>query len=276
VTLLVGVLCSNGVVIAADRQATHGAMGQQTVGQSVTKVQVIRDEALYATSGHKGLGQQLCAIVEGRQPEFKNQGYDRNIVKLQEAFRPIIDAGFKTASHAAGVIGHNVAASDCMCGGLLAAGFKDGLKLIEITPQLAVEYMTNDLPFISMGSGKPSADPFLGFLRKVYWPIKLPTIQEGALAAYWTIQHAIDMKIFGVGFGIDVFIVEVVSKHSGKPGKPPDTIFKARKLDDAELAEHEGFMKAAEEALRGVREAMIAPPAPQAPAETPPTLKSQN
>jgi Proteasome subunit len=274
VTLLVGVLCSNGVVIAADRQATHGAMGQQTVGQAVTKVQVIHDEALYATSGHKGLGQQLCAIVEGKQPEFKNQGYDRNIVKLQEAFRPIIDAGFKTASHAAGVIGHNVAASDCMCGGLLAAGFKDGLKLIEITPQLAVEYMTNDLPFISMGSGKLSADPFLGFLRKVYWPIKLPTIQEGALAAYWTIQHAIDMKVSGVGFGVDVFIIEAVVKPTGKPGKPPDTTFKARKLDDAELAEHEGFMKAAEEALRGVREAMTAPPAPQAPVETPPTLKA--
>jgi Proteasome subunit len=70
VTLLVGVLCSNGVVIAADHQATHGGMGQQTVGQSVTKVQVINGEALYATSGHKGLGQQLHAIVERKQPEF--------------------------------------------------------------------------------------------------------------------------------------------------------------------------------------------------------------
>jgi 20S proteasome alpha/beta subunit len=275
VTLLVGVLCSNGAVIAADRQATHGAMGQHTVGQSVTKVQVLHGEALYATSGHKGLGQQLCAIVDGKQPEFKNQAYDRTIVKLQESLRPIIDAGFKTATNAAGVIGHSVAASDCMCGGLLAAGFKDGLKLIEITPQLAVEYMTTDLPFISMGSGKLSADPFLGFLRKVYWPMKLPTLPEGALAAYWTIQHAIDMKVFGVGFGVDVFVVELVTAPSSKPGKIPETIFKARKLDDAELAEHEGFMKAAEEALRGVRDAMTAAPAPQAPAETPPTLIAQ-
>ena len=207
-TLLVGVLCSNGAVIAADRQATHGALGQQTVGQSVTKVQVIRGEALYATSGHKGLGQQLCAIVEGKQQEFKNQGYDRNIAKLQEALRPVIDAGFQTAKHAAAVIGNAAAASDCLCGGLLAAGFKDGLKLVEITPQVAVEYLTSDMPFISMGSGKASADPFLGFLQKVYWAKNLPTIQEGALAAYWTIQHAIDMKVTGVGFSVDVFILE--------------------------------------------------------------------
>jgi 20S proteasome alpha/beta subunit len=261
VTLLVGVLCSNGAVIAADRQATHGALGQQTVGQSVTKVQVIRGEALYATSGHKGLGQQLCAIVDGKQQEFKNQGYDRNIAKLQEALRPLIDAGFQTARQAVGVIGNAAAASDCVCGALLAGGFKDGLKLVEITPQAAVEYMTPDMPFITMGSGKASADPFLGFLRKVFWPTKLPTIQEGALAAYWTIQHAIDMKVSGVGFSADVFIVE-----------PADKICKARKLDDAEVAEHAEFMKASEEALRGVREALTKPPASPAPAEVPPAF----
>jgi hypothetical protein len=137
---------------------------------------------------------------------------------------------------------------DSLCGGLLAAGFKDGLRLVEIAPQVAVEYMTKDLPFISMGSGKPSADPFLGFLRNVFWPSDLPTIQEGALAAYWTIRHAIDMKVFGVGFDVDVFTVQLAAKT-----------FTARQLDDAELAEHIDFIKEAEQALRGVRESMIAP-----------------
>jgi hypothetical protein len=80
-------------------------LGQQTVGQSVIKVQVINGEALYATSGHKGLGQQLHAIVERKQPEFKNHGYASNIVKLQEAARPILEAGFQTARQAAGVLG---------------------------------------------------------------------------------------------------------------------------------------------------------------------------
>jgi 20S proteasome alpha/beta subunit len=264
VTLLVGVLCSNGVVIAADRQATHGAMGQMTVGQSVTKVQVLNGEALYATSGHKGLGQQLCAIVNGKQPEFKNQRYDANIVKLQDALRPVVNGALNTAGMAARVLGQAVAMNDAVCGGLLAAGFKDGLKLVEITPQVAVEYMTPDLPFISMGSGKPSADPFLGFLQKVYWSTMLPTVQEGALAAYWTVQHAIDMKVPGVGFSVDVFVVE-----------PKAKTFIARQLDEAEVREHTDFMKAAEEALRGVRDTMTATSATQAPAETPPTLDPQ-
>jgi 20S proteasome alpha/beta subunit len=262
VALLVGVLCSNGIVIAADRQATHGAMGQMTVGQSVTKIQVIRGEALYATSGHKGLGQQLCAIVEGKQPEFKNQRYDANINKVQQALRPLVDSAFNTAAIAARVIGNAAAAPDSICGGLLAAGFKDGLKLVEITPQVAVECMTGDMPFVSMGSGKPSADLFLGFLQKVFWPTELPNVQEGALAAYWTIQHAIDMKVAGVGFSVDVFTVE----PSGKS-------YAARKLDDTEVAEHAEFMRASEESLRRVRQDLTAVPAGEPPVEAPPTLK---
>jgi len=72
------------------------------------------------------------------------------------------------------------------------------------------------------------------------------------------------MKVFGVGFDVDVFTVE-----------PSAKTFIARKLDDAELAEHVDFMKEAEQALRGVREAMTAPPAAEAPVETPPTLDPQ-
>lgn len=257
-TLLVGVLCSNGAVIAADRQATQGALGQQTVGQPVTKVQVVRGEALYATSGSSGLGQQLGAIVARQQQEFANEGYDLHITKLQAALRPIIEAGFQTARNAAGVLG-NAVAGDCICGGLLAAVFKDGLKLIEITPQVTVEYMTPDTPFITMGSGKASADLFLGFLRKVFWPTALPTIQEGALAAYWTVQHAIDMRVPGVGFGVDVFVVE-----------PSDKSYKARRLDDAEVTEHADFVRAAEEAMRGVRETLTEPPEASAPVPEPP------
>jgi len=271
VTLLVGVLCSNGVVIAADRQATHGALGQQTVGQSVTKVQVLGGQALYATSGHKGLGQQLGAVVDAKHQEFKNQSYHAHITKLQEALRKVTDPAFTTAKLAAGVVGHNAAASDAICGGLLAAGFKDGLKLIEITPQVAVELMTEDMPFISTGSGKSSADTFLGFLRKVYWPKQLPSLEEGALAAYWTVQHAIEMKVQGVGFATDVFTV--VPKPSGRDGR--EVVYVARQLDEAELKEHGGLIEAAEEALRGVRKAMNAPAA-EVPVEKPPTLNNDN
>jgi hypothetical protein len=72
------------------------------------------------------------------------------------------------------------------------------------------------------------------------------------------------MKVPGVGFSVDVFTVESKAKT-----------FIARQLDQAEVAEHTDFMKAAEEALRGVRDTMTGPSSTQAPAEAPPTLNPQ-
>jgi hypothetical protein len=82
------------------------------------------------------------------------------------------------------------------------------------------------------------------------------------LAAYWTIQHTIDMKVAGVGFSVDVFTVE----PSGKS-------YAARKLDDTEVADHAEFMRTSEEALRRVRHDLTAVPAGEPPVEAPPTLK---
>lgn len=73
------------------------------------------------------------------------------------------------------------------------------------------------------------------------------------------------MKVSGVGFSVDVFIVE-----------PIDKVYRARQLDDAEVDEHADFMKASEEALRGVREALTKPPASQTTSEAPPTLQAQD
>ena len=72
------------------------------------------------------------------------------------------------------------------------------------------------------------------------------------------------MKVAGVGFSVDVFVVA-----------PSDKTYKARKLDDAEVADHADFIKASEEALCGVREALTKSPATQGPTETPPTLNQK-
>src|ERR1700732_1580079 len=236
-------------------------MGQMTVGQSVTKVRIVKGDSLFASSGHNGLGQQLAGIIDDKRPEFTNQPYDKSITKLQDHLRPLINKTLETAGLAARVLGPQIAQSDAICHSLLAAPFKDGLKLVEITPQVGVECMSAQVPFISMGSGKNSADPFLGFLRKVYWPAGLPTVPEGALAAYWTIKHSIDMKVLGVGFDVDVFVVESDGNKS----------FAARQLDDAEVAEHNDFITASEDALRTLRSQM-APSGSAAPAISPPPV----
>lgn len=249
-TLLIGVLCTDGVVIASDRQATHGGMGVMTVGQPVTKASIIGDNALFATSGHHGLGQQLEGAVTKLHATFATGTYHERITTVQNAFRQIIIPALNTAAAAGHVFGPQVAMQDAMCGCLLAATFQDGMKLIEFTPQAAVEFMTPELPFISMGSGKATADPFLGFLMSVFWPSKVPSVIDGTLVAYWTVQHAIDMKVLGVGFEPDVFRIEFQDGRA-----------KAKKLDSDDLGEHREFIAAAKKELGALRQRITNEPA---------------
>jgi 20S proteasome alpha/beta subunit len=240
-TLLVGVLCSNGAVIAADRQLTHGAMGALTVGQAATKVHILDKKILFGSSGHVGLGQQLLACIQKKRKELETYAYHQLIVDIQKDMRTIVDPAWQTATKAAQIVGAQVALQDCVCHSLFAAHFKDGPRLVEITPQVSVECLSADSPFVALGSGKQVADPFLGFLRRIYWASRLPTVNEGALAAIWTIEHAIEMKVLGVGFGVDVFVLE-----------PKDKGYTAKQLDEAELMEPHDFIRAAEDALRQV------------------------
>jgi hypothetical protein len=261
-TLLIGILCSDGAVIAADRQASHGALGTTTVGQQVTKVSIIGPDVLFACSGRVGMGQQFEAFITQLRDDnyFVQNKYSIAIGRVQQHFRPIVEGAFKTAGAAIHVLGQQAAQSDCICGGLLAAPFKDGMKLVEISPQIAVEFLTPSLSFISMGSGKLSADPFLGFLKSIFWPDRLPSVRESTLAAYWTIKLATDLRVSGVGMGTDIFVLEQSS----------DT-WTARALDQNETSEHDIFIETCQSSLRAVASTLSgASPEPGAAEPTPP------
>jgi 20S proteasome alpha/beta subunit len=206
-TLLVGIYCKQGAVLAADKQASHGTPGQFTVGQPTTKIKALGDSILFASSGPIGLGQQLCHIVEADQKEIPNRNYHSYATLAQKKFREIVDPAFQTAAHAIRVIGQ-VAQSDSVCGSLLAARFKDGIKLIEISPQCGVEHLTDTLPFVCLGTGKSNADPFLRYIWSVFFDKRQPNLNEAVLAAYWTVKVGIDLKSFGVGFDVDVFVLD--------------------------------------------------------------------
>jgi 20S proteasome alpha/beta subunit len=104
-TLLVGIVCDGGAVIAADRQASHGVFGNATVGHQVSKISTIGGNTLFASSGPVGLNQQFSSILQGELAQFKNRNYAGLAILLQKKIREILDPAFQTAGHAARVIG---------------------------------------------------------------------------------------------------------------------------------------------------------------------------
>jgi hypothetical protein len=123
VTLLVGILSTEGVVIATDRQVTHGALGSVTVAQAGSKVEIIAGQALYASAGPISVGQQIHAAMQKRQPTFGGQTCAEAVPQAQADIRAILNPAFETANKAKAVMGQ-LALTDVLSSGFLAAKFK--------------------------------------------------------------------------------------------------------------------------------------------------------
>src|SRR5262249_21010941 len=76
--------------------------------------------------------------------------------------------------------------------------------LFHFDQQGSAELATEDLPFVSIGSGQIIADPFLAFIRRLFWKDEPPSIEQGVFAAVWAIQHAIETNAGGVGPPIQI------------------------------------------------------------------------
>lgn len=261
-TLLVGILCSNGVVMASDRQVTHGALGLRTVGHPGTKIHVLEEEAgnaprtLFGTSGSVGLGQQFEEILKVSRARMRGEKYGLVSVELQKRLRDPMAAAANAAQAMVPIVGHQAAQPGALCGALLATTFADGLKLIEISPSGGFEYLTRDVPFVCMGSGKQNADPMLRFFWAILWPEQLPSVQEGILAAHLTITTVTELRTEGVGMGLDVFTIQ-----PGRDSKGKESLIAAQ-VEKEKTAEHDSFHVSIREAIKGVRDKLagVAPP----------------
>jgi 20S proteasome alpha/beta subunit len=259
VTLIVGIKCSDGIVMGADGAATYAALQQQqlqpTIKQAVMKLQVLSDRVILGSSGPVGLAQLHHAEISHLWEHGALSGK-----KCHEA-RPILtkailknaEPALRVAAVAKDVLGP-VALADAMCHTLIALPINKQPCLIQFSPQGASEEASDDLPFVSIGSGQTTADPFLAFLRKTFWPTKLPNLPEGTLAAVWTLRHAID---FAPGFIADPTRIAVLEKKTGD--------WKARMLSEQEKNDHEQMIVEMIKYIGKFPESMTAPTEPPPP-----------
>jgi len=70
------------------------------------------------------------------------------------------------------------------CKFLVGIGLRESACLFQFNEVGAPEEVA-EIPFVAFGSGQPIADPFLGFLNRVLWTGRKPTVAEGRLAAIW-------------------------------------------------------------------------------------------
>jgi len=258
VTLIIGVLCSDGVVMGADGAATLGNLGHSTVLQPVKKLNKIDNSVIIATSGAVGLGQRIGGSVNRHwtSGQLRTLPSFDFMTQVRELIGPPLVREMEYAAQAAKVLGMGVASQSAIALTMLAAPIENQIRLYQFDQTGAPEEATEHLPFIAIGSGQPLADPFLAFLRQIFWKDSIPNLSEGVLATVWSLQHAIRTNTGGVAEPIQLMTLQ-------KDGHGTPVI---KEFESAELAEHVEAVKAAELHLGAFRDKQ-----PEQPPTTPPT-----
>ena len=97
-----------------------------------------------------------------------------------------------------------------------------------------------------MGSGQLIVDPFLAFLRSVFWKNKSPKLREGIFLTLWALLHACEVNPGGINEPIKIAILE------SKKGQ----LF-ARFLTEDELDEHRNMIESATNHMASFRDVVL-------------------
>ena len=225
-TVVIGLRCSDGVVIGADSSATFGPNPQmRTIEQAVQKVFVIEDRYILAGTGEIGLCQRFAEAI--KQAHNKNQFRGSHI----EVGKAICKAGREDFA--------STGVQMNLFGGLVAFPVQKETHLCEFAVKdLQPEWKEGKMWFSSMGSGQPITDPFLALIRRVFFKDSVPNVTEGIFVTAWALQHAIELNPGGINGPPQI---ATLRNTDNKPV--------AKVVDDAELQEHIANVEGAEEHL---------------------------
>lgn len=260
VTLIIGIRCTDGIVMAADGAATLGSSGNVTAQQcTLKKLSVFRDQLIVGVAGHIGLGQQVRAALE---ESFAGDGFPGRAEiamrtmrdRMWRVVQPELEAAaFRNRTTGDGTAG--AAAEVCT----LAALVLDGRPhLVQFNEQCSPELASESLPWVAIGSGGPTADPFVGFIRRVVWTSPEPSIELGIFSAVWALRHAELTGANGIAGPFQVCVLE-----SARDG------WMAHELSRDDLVAHEEAIGAAEQNLREWRGGFTSRPGSKTPPPPP-------
>lgn len=187
-TTILGIVCKDGVVMAADRQITAG--GSLVVGKTYRKVVQVNDYLIGSWTGGLADAQRLSKLIaaELRLKELKSKSRP-TVKQAANLVSAITYAQIRQPSMIPSIVG------------MLVGGFdEDGsTKLFSISPGGSIieveDYDAN------MGSGMPFV---LGLLERLYK--KGLTIEEGIELAKEALKSSTQRDV-GSGYGIDIFAI---------------------------------------------------------------------
>ncbi len=238
-TVVVGVLCTDGAVIGTDSSATCGSLVQHTTEQQVHKIDIVHDEVIVAGTGEIGLSQRFVEIVESL---YKKKHFSQKTP--MEVSRELCTSARENFQATGACRQLNTDTGTCLWfdyAALVAFAnhnqpclFEFGLGTLQ--PERKTE---KALWYASLGSGQQIADPFLGLMRTTFCPTSPPNLGTGRFITCWALEHAIEVNTGGIKDPIALAVLD----------KDQNGGLRARELPEDELQEHRQSVVGAREYL---------------------------
>jgi ATP-dependent protease HslVU (ClpYQ) peptidase subunit len=232
-TVVVGFLCSDGVVIAADSMITP-AMGNLSVGHHHgQKIFARNGHQIFAFAGDQGVAMRALYVVEQTVPDPTTQAHPINYAH----------AIWAAANGLFNQTGLNV--MQINLNNLLAFNFNNMHQCCIFGSGGGYQPMLLDPNnfYAAIGSGKQFADPFLRFVADTFCATGRPTVSEARFLAAWVVQHVIETNPGGVAGPIRM---AVLARDAGGA-------LVATELGTDDVQEHLQAVKEAGDVLRAWR-----------------------
>jgi 20S proteasome alpha/beta subunit len=249
-TVVVGFCCSDGVVIAADSMITP-SLGNIAVGHHHgQKIFAFNGHQIFAFAGDQGLAMRAQYVAQNTLPDMANQPHP-----LTYAHAVFAAAQAFFAQTGMNIMQLNLA-------NLLAFDFGDTPQCYLFGSGGSYQPMLLDQNnfYVSIGSGKQFADPFLRFVVDTFCAGGQPTVSDARFLATWVVQHVIETNPGGVAGPIRMAVLS----------RNPRGVLTAAELPTDDVQEHLEAVKEAGDVLRDWRAGRLAKPAgPESDVPTP-------
>ena len=190
-TLIIGVLCKDGVVIGADSIATFGSEIEQEVSY---KIEIYEENVAIATSGDIGFSQLIKKQLSPRWHEIKEY---TDVLEVKNQVSSQMWKQIEPAVNRAKIAQTSFGG----CETIVALPIDGASKLLHFSKLSDPFEITAETPFVSIGSGRRQADPFLAFIKRLFWDDSAPaSILDGIFGIVWTLQHVSRVNA-GLGIG---------------------------------------------------------------------------
>ena len=195
-TVVIGIRCSDGIVMGSDGAATLMSQGVATAQQRSMRKLEANGRILTGFAGHSGLAQRLRGEIEPLLAPDKERDKLSTAARVQlvrrTVWQNVLELEMRAARDTRAALQSPGVDGAAHAELLVATAINGGPELIHFEESGAATIIAEDVPFVTIGAGQRIANPFIGFVRRVFWPSGLPTSAMATFSIMWTLRHVVD------------------------------------------------------------------------------------